>query len=83
MTAQTNREVPAAVWGIAVCYCVDRAPGHKFNRLAYTTEEARRHMELMRGYAAEDLRAILSHSLRTIERARELNLWQAPLPAEE
>jgi hypothetical protein len=83
VTAQTNREVPAAAWGIAICYCVDRAPGHKFNRLAYTVAEAHRHAELMRGYTDADLRAILKHSLRTIERARELNLWEAPLPADE
>ncbi|HEX3561171.1 MAG TPA: hypothetical protein VHU19_18420 [Pyrinomonadaceae bacterium] len=39
-TAQKGRDVPSLVWGIAICYCADRAPGHRFGRLAYVLESA-------------------------------------------
>ena len=75
VTAQKAREIPPEVWGIAICYCMDRAPGHKFERLAYVLEQAREHYEEMKGFPTSDLKAILRHSLRTIERARQTGKW--------
>jgi len=75
ITAQKGREVSTDVWGIAICYCVDRAPGHRFERLAYVLEQAREHAKEMKEYSASDLRAILRHSLRVIERARAAESW--------
>jgi hypothetical protein len=82
VTAQRGRDIPLEVWGIAICYCVDRAPGHKFDRLAYVTEEARRHSDEMKGFTKEDLRIIMRHSLRQIERARSSGKWE-PATREE
>lgn len=76
ITAQKGREIPAEVWGIAICYCVDRAPGHRFERLAYVLEEARSHQEEMKGFSPSDLKAILRHAMRTIERARKSGRWE-------
>jgi hypothetical protein len=75
ITAQKGRDIPAQVWGIAVCYCVDRAPNHTFGRLAYALEQAREHAGMMKGYSQSDLRAILRHSLGVIERARVAGKW--------
>ncbi|HEY0078659.1 MAG TPA: hypothetical protein VGB73_08435 [Pyrinomonadaceae bacterium] len=83
VTAQRARDIPLEVWGIAICYCVDRAPGHKFDRLAYVLEEARRHREEMRDFSKEDLKLILLHSLRQIERARSLGRWEPATTREE
>ena len=83
ITAQKGRDIPASVWGIAVCYCVDRAPGHRFGRLAYALEQAREHAALMKEYSASDLRAILRHSLGVIERARASGRWTLDEGAEE
>jgi hypothetical protein len=69
------KEIPVEVWGIAICYCLDRAPGHTYQRLAYVLEEARAHHESMKAYTKEDLRAILKHSVRMVERAREAGSW--------
>jgi hypothetical protein len=76
VTAQRGQDIPLEVWGIAICYCVDRAPGHKFDRLAYVSEEARRHSDEMKGFTKEDLRIIMRHSLRQIERARSSGKWE-------
>jgi hypothetical protein len=75
ITAQKGRNIPAEVWGIAVCYCVDRAPSHMFGRLAYVLEQAREHAATMKDYSQSDLRAILRHSLGVIERARKAGKW--------
>jgi hypothetical protein len=64
------------VWGIAICFCMDRAPGHKFDRLAYVLEEARHHQEEMGSFSHEDLRLIMRHSLRQLERARSSGMWE-------
>jgi hypothetical protein len=81
--AQRGQDIPLEVWGIAICYCVDRAPGHKFDRLAYVAEEARRHQEEMGGFPKEDLRVIMRHSLRQIERARQSGKWEPTSAPEE
>ena len=78
ITTQSARDVRAEVWGIAICYCVDRAPGHKFERLAYVLDQAREHAEMMKDYSESDLKMILRHSLRTIKRARESGTWELP-----
>ena len=83
ITAQKGREVPVPVWGIAICYCVDRAPGHRFNRLAYVLEQACEHATMMKDYSESDLRAILRHSLGLIERARAAGKWTLDEAAEE
>ena len=83
VTAQRGRSIPLEVWGIAICYCVDRAPGHKFDRLAYVLEEARRHREEMQDFSKEDLRLIMLHSLRQIERARTSGRWEPATTVEE
>jgi hypothetical protein len=75
ITAQKGRDIFAEVWGIAICYCVDRAPGHTFGRLAYVLEQAREHAGMMKNYSQSDLRAILRHSLSVIERARAAGKW--------
>lgn len=75
ITAQKGRDIPVAVWGVAVCHCVDRAPNHRFDRLAYVLMEAREHAEAMKDYSESDLRVILRHSLRQIERARATGKW--------
>lgn len=75
MTAQKGNDIPAALWGIAICHCVDRAPGHRFDRLAYVAAQAREHAETMKDYSSADLRAILRHSLSVIERARAAGKW--------
>jgi hypothetical protein len=82
ITAQKGRDIPAAIWGIAVCFCVDRAPGHRFERLAYVLEQAREHYAEMSGFTPGDLQAILRHTLRRLERSRELG-WQIPPPEEK
>jgi hypothetical protein len=82
VTAQRGRDIPLEVWGIAICYCVDRAPGHKFDRLAYVMEEARRHQEDMKSFFKEDLRLIMRHSLRQIERARMSGKWEPAMREE-
>lgn len=79
-TVLKARDIRAEIWGIAICYCVDRAPDHKFARLAYVVEEARRHQEEMKEFSASDLRAILEHSTRLIARARLLGAWQREAP---
>ena len=83
ITAQRGRDILPDVWGIAICYCVDRAPGHKFDRLAYVLEEALRHDEEMRHFAKEDLGLIMRHSLRQIERARQSGKWEPAGVVEE
>jgi hypothetical protein len=83
VTAQRGRDIPLEVWGIAICYCVDRAPGHKFDRLAYVVEEARRHQEEMSGFSKEDTRLIMRHALRQIERARQSGQWEPATTREE
>ncbi len=74
-TVLKARDIAPEIWGIAICYCLDRAPHHTFSRLAYVLDEARRHQEEMKNLSADDLRAILQHSLRVIERARTSNAW--------
>ena len=76
VTAQKGRDIPLEVWGIAICFCMDRAPGHKFDRLAYVLEEARHHQEEMGSFSHEDLRLIMRHSLRQLERARSSGMWE-------
>jgi hypothetical protein len=83
VTAQRGQDIPPDVWGIAICYCVDRAPGHKFDRLAYVLEEARRHQEEMSGFSKEDLKLIMRHALRQIERARTSGQWEPAATREE
>jgi hypothetical protein len=84
ITAQKGRDIPADIWGIAICYCVDRAPGHTYQRLAYVLEEARAHRETMKDYSRSDLRAILRHSLSVLERARASGKWTlAEIESEE
>jgi len=75
MTAQRGRDIAPEVWGVAICYCVDRAPGHKFERLAYVLDQAREHVVEMAAYSLEDILVILKHSLRAIERARASGKW--------
>jgi hypothetical protein len=75
ITAQAGRDIRAEVWTIAICYCVDRAPGHTFQRLAYVLEQAREHDEEMKGYSNSDLRMIARHTLRMTERARAAGKW--------
>jgi hypothetical protein len=75
LTAQKGNDIPSSVWGIAICHCVDRAPNHRFDRLAYVSTEAREHAEAMKDYSESDLRVILRHSLRQIERARSTGKW--------
>jgi hypothetical protein len=82
VTAQRGQDIPLELWGIAICYCMDRAPGHKFDRLAYVSEEARRHFEEMKNFTKEDLRLIMRHGLRQIERARTSGKWE-PATREE
>jgi len=77
VTAQRGQHIPMEVWGIAICYCVDRAPFHKFERLAYVLEEARSHYEEMKNMTPGELKTIMIHSARTIERARRSGKWQA------
>lgn len=74
-TAMKAAEIPAAIWGIAICYCMDRAPGHKFNHLAYVLEEARNHYQEMQSMPESDWDAILRHGIRTIERAKASGTW--------
>jgi hypothetical protein len=83
VTAQRGQDIPLDVWGIAICYCVDRAPGHKFDRLAYVLEEARRHQEEMNGFSKEDLKLIMRHAMRQIERARASGQWEPAATREE
>jgi hypothetical protein len=84
MTAQKGRDIPREVWSIAICYCVDRAPGHTFQRLAYVLEQAREHAEAMKGYSQSDLRAIARHGMRITERARAAGKWTlAEIQSEE
>ncbi|MBA3441864.1 MAG: hypothetical protein H0T92_18555 [Pyrinomonadaceae bacterium] len=80
ITAQRAQEVPVELWGIAICYCVDRAPNHKFDRLAYVLEEARRHYEEMSKFSKSDLQVILKHSIRVIQRARGSGIWEPRAP---
>jgi hypothetical protein len=75
ITAQKGRDISAAIWGTAICHCIDRAPNHRFDRLAYVLKEAREHAEAMKDYSESDLRVILRHSLRLIERARATGRW--------
>jgi hypothetical protein len=75
ITAQKGSDIPTEVWGVAICHCVDRAPNHRFDRLAYAAAEAREHAEAMKDYSESDLRVILRHSLRLIERARATGKW--------
>ncbi|HEV7375230.1 MAG TPA: hypothetical protein VGN95_10975 [Pyrinomonadaceae bacterium] len=82
VTAQRGQDIPLEVWGIAICYCVDRAPGHKFDRLAYVSEEARRHFDEMKNFSKEDLRVIMRHGLRQIERARTSGRWEPTVQEE-
>lgn len=74
-TVMRAKEIPAEVWGIAICYCLDRAPNHTYQRLAYVLEEARMHYETMKGFSQSDLRAILKHYLRTLDRVRAAGTW--------
>jgi hypothetical protein len=84
ITAQKGSDIPFEVWGIAICYCVDRAPNHTYQRLAYVLEEARAHCETMKDYSKSDIRAILRHSLSVIERARRSGKWTlAEIESEE
>lgn len=46
-TVVRAKEIPAEVWGIAICYCRDRAPNHTYQRLAYVKEESRAQHESM------------------------------------
>lgn len=75
-TAIRGKDIPVEIWGIALCYCIDRAPGHTFQRLAYALEEARAHHETMNLFSPIELRVILKHNLRTLERVRESSNWQ-------
>lgn len=77
VTTQRARNIAPEIWGVAICYCVDRAPGHKFERLAYVLEQTREHAEEMKEYSRDELKAILKNSLRTIERARQSGSWEA------
>ncbi len=83
ITTQRARNIAPEIWGVAICYCVDRAPGHKFERLAYVLEQAREHAEEMKEYSLDELKAILKNSLRTIERARQSESWEAPTKEKE
>jgi hypothetical protein len=84
ITAQRGREISRDIWSIAICYCVDRAPGHTFQRLAYVLNSAREHAEMMKGYSKQDLRAIARHSLSLNERARATGKWTlAEIESEE
>lgn len=76
-TMMRAREVPADVWGIAICYCLDRAPNHTYQRLAYVNKEARSHHESMKGFSRGDVRAILKHYMRTLDRVRARGTWEA------
>jgi hypothetical protein len=77
-TAMRGREIPPDIWGIALCFCVDRAPGNRFQRLAYVFEEARTHLEGMKQFSSEAVKAILQHNLRTLERVRASGAWIRP-----
>ncbi|MEO6392659.1 MAG: hypothetical protein ABIP75_12495 [Pyrinomonadaceae bacterium] len=77
-TAIRGKAIPVEIWGIALCYCIDRAPGNTFQRLAYALDEARAHEETMNQFSAQELRAILKHNLRTLERVRKDGIWRRP-----
>jgi hypothetical protein len=84
VTAQIGRNIPPEIWSIAICHCMDRAPGHRFDRLAYVYNQAREHADTMKGYSQADLRAIARHSLSMIERARASGKWTlAEIESEE
>ncbi len=85
-TARSGRDIPVEVWGIAICYCLDRAPRHRFERLAYVLEEARNHYAEMKDTPLLELRAIMRHSARAVERARMSGKWEpaeTPVVADE
>lgn len=75
LTLAEGKGIPAEVWGMAVCHCVDRAPDHKFARLSYVLEEARRHAEVMMSIPATELRGILRRSVERLEHARSSGEW--------
>ena len=75
-TAIRGKDIPIEIWGIALCYCIDRAPGNTFQRLAYAFEEARAHQETMNQFSLVELRVILKHNLRTLERVRASDHWK-------
>jgi len=77
------KDIPVEVWGIAICYCLDRAPNHSYQRLAYVLEEARTHHETMKSFSQGDLRAILKHYLRTLDRVRATGSWEPSVVAKE
>lgn len=77
------KDIPVEVWGIAICYCLDRAPNHSYQRLAYVLEEARSHHETMKSFSQGDLRAILKHYLRTLDRVRAAGSWDPSIVTKE
>jgi len=82
-TVMRAKDIPVEVWGIAICYCLDRAPNHSYQRLAYVLEEARTHYETMNSFSQGDLRAILKHYLRTLDRVRATGSWDPSVVAKE
>lgn len=78
-TAIRGKDIPLEIWGITLCYCIDRAPGNTFQRLAYALDEARAHHATMNQFSSVELRVILKHNLRTLERVRGSGNWQRPV----
>jgi len=71
------KHIPAEFWVMAICHCIDRAPDHTFNRMAYVVEEAERYFAAMQGWPREDLKLIARRGLRRIERAKQTGNWDA------
>ena len=69
------KDMRVEIWSIAMCHCIDGPPNHAYQRLAYVLEEARTHYETIRNYPPSDLRAILKHYLRTLDRVRATGSW--------
>lgn len=81
MTALAAKHIPAAIWTIAICHCVDRAPGHTFNQLAYVVEEAGRYFETLKTWPQSDIEFMAKRGLRRMEKARLSGNWD-PATAE-
>jgi hypothetical protein len=82
-TAMRGKSIPVEIWGIALCFCIDRAPGNTFQRLAYAFDEAHEHFETMKQFSSLELQVILKHNLRTLDRVRQSGMWLRPGKDEE
>jgi hypothetical protein len=78
VTLAKGQGIRAEVWGMAICHCVDRAPGHTFASLAYVLDEAGRHEDVMGNIPTSELRRFLRRAVERLESACLSGEWDRP-----